>query len=596
MTAPGILDGDTDADGDTLTVASVNITGLQGTLNPQANGGFIFTPTAGFTGTTSFTYSVSDGFGSFDTGLVTINVEPDNRAPVIVAVADQTVSELGVLTIDVDATDPDGDTVTFELVSGPEGAFIDVATGQIVWSAPVLTPGVPLDFLVRATDGTTFADEAFTVTVLPDYLRVTSFASSANGFHVGFNRVFDVTTLNLYEGASAPRPLPPADVLLTTLGGTNQAGSIVLDEDQKGFTFIRTGAALAAGSYRATLTSSALGIHDLYGRALDGDADGNAGGNAVRTFTVAAPQAVLSIGDVARGPGQTLSVPANGTGLPIRLTGAGIAGATAVTFELAYDASLLDVRNVAAPPGSANRVTWLTLPDGRLQVSVTFATPMSAAGAEVARLIANVRPNAPYRATEILDISNVQVQVRTRTFAGQDNDGLHLVAYVGDATGDGRYTNQDIQQILQLGGSAQSGFAAFPLVDPVVVADASGDGRANVVDATLLLLEAIGLNRPEIPPIVVPAANLTFDVLATVGEAPAPLPFTALFGAQVSGAAGTAQATTKASAQTATPVINWQPPTNPTQPGTLYGARPEWLKSFVTGKGTSGTTAFSIKL
>ena len=44
-----------------------------------------------------------------------------------------------------------------------------------------------------------------------------------------------------------------------------------------------------------------------------------------------------------------------------------------------------------------------------------------------------------------------------------------------------------------LGGSAQSGFAAFPLVDPVVVADASGDGRANVVDATLLLLEAIGL-------------------------------------------------------------------------------------------------------
>ena len=281
VTAPGILDGDTDADGDTLTVASVNITGLQGTLNPQANGSFIFTPTAGFTGTTSFTYSVSDGFGGFDTGLVTINVEPDNRAPVIVAVADQTVSELGVLTIDVDATDPDGDTVTFELVSGPEGAFIDVATGQIVWSAPVLTPGVPLDFLVRASDGTTFTDEAFTVTVLPDYLRVTSFASSANGFHVGFNRVFDVTTLNLYEGASAPRPLPPADVLLTTLGGTNQAGSIVLDEDQKGFTFIRTGEALAAGSYRATLTSSALGIHDLYGRALDGDADGNAGGNAV---------------------------------------------------------------------------------------------------------------------------------------------------------------------------------------------------------------------------------------------------------------------------------------------------------------------------
>ena len=113
VTAPGILDGDPDADGDTLTVASVNITGLQGTLNPQANGGFVFTPTAGFTGTTSFTYSVSDGFGGFDTVLVTINVV--NTAPV----ADDetytirpgqtlTVTAPGVLDGDTDA---DGDAL-----------------------------------------------------------------------------------------------------------------------------------------------------------------------------------------------------------------------------------------------------------------------------------------------------------------------------------------------------------------------------------------------------------------------------------------------------------------------------------------------------
>ena len=57
VTAPGVLDGDTDADGDALSVASVNITGLQGTLNPQVDGSFIFTPNAGFTGTTSFTYA-----------------------------------------------------------------------------------------------------------------------------------------------------------------------------------------------------------------------------------------------------------------------------------------------------------------------------------------------------------------------------------------------------------------------------------------------------------------------------------------------------------------------------------------------------------
>ena len=120
--------------------------------------------------------------------MVTINVEAVNQAPVIVAVADQTVSELGVLTIDVDATDPDGDAITFELVNGPEGAFIDTVTGEIVWSAPVLTPGVPIDFLVRASDGTDSSDDSFTVTVLPDYLRVESFSGDANGFRVEFNR------------------------------------------------------------------------------------------------------------------------------------------------------------------------------------------------------------------------------------------------------------------------------------------------------------------------------------------------------------------------------------------------------------------------
>jgi large repetitive protein len=57
-------------------VLSVNVTGLQGTLLPRVDGGFNFTPTAGFTGITSFTYTVGDGFGGTDTGLVTIDVRP----------------------------------------------------------------------------------------------------------------------------------------------------------------------------------------------------------------------------------------------------------------------------------------------------------------------------------------------------------------------------------------------------------------------------------------------------------------------------------------------------------------------------------------
>ncbi len=255
--AAGFLANDTDADGDTVTAISIDDAPDNGIVVAFPDGSFNYTPNAGFTGTDSFVYQVADGFGGFDTATVTIDVLPANQAPTIVDVADQTVSELGVFTIDVDASDPDGDTVTFELVNGPDGAFIDTVTGEIVWSAPVVTPGVPIDFLVRASDGTDFSDDSFTVTVLPEYLRVSSFAGDANGFRVQFNRVFDVTTLNLYDGAPNARPLAPADVLLATLAGSNQAGSIVVDDDQKGFTFIRTGATLAAGDYRATLVSGA---------------------------------------------------------------------------------------------------------------------------------------------------------------------------------------------------------------------------------------------------------------------------------------------------------------------------------------------------
>ena len=44
-------------------VTLVNITGLQGAMTPFADGHFNFTPTTGFTGTFSFTYTVGDGFG-----------------------------------------------------------------------------------------------------------------------------------------------------------------------------------------------------------------------------------------------------------------------------------------------------------------------------------------------------------------------------------------------------------------------------------------------------------------------------------------------------------------------------------------------------
>ncbi len=57
---------------------------------------------------------------------------------------------------DADATDPDGDTLTFSLVDAPAGAEIDAATGLVSWLPE--TPGM-YRFVVRVEDGQGGSDE-----------------------------------------------------------------------------------------------------------------------------------------------------------------------------------------------------------------------------------------------------------------------------------------------------------------------------------------------------------------------------------------------------------------------------------------------------
>ena len=66
---------------------------------------------------------------------------------------------------------------------------------------------------------------------------------------------------------------------------------------------MQTGGAIAAGSYTLTLNSGSTAFHSLDGRALDGDYNGNAGGNYVTTLTYAAlPTRSSAFADFAQGP------------------------------------------------------------------------------------------------------------------------------------------------------------------------------------------------------------------------------------------------------------------------------------------------------
>jgi hypothetical protein len=71
IAAPGVLDNDTIAQGDTAILASSPTNGVAA-LNED--GSFIYIPVSGFSGTDNFTYIVSDGYNDSAPGKVTITV------------------------------------------------------------------------------------------------------------------------------------------------------------------------------------------------------------------------------------------------------------------------------------------------------------------------------------------------------------------------------------------------------------------------------------------------------------------------------------------------------------------------------------------
>lgn len=68
-----VLENDSDADGDTLTIVSMDTTGTLGTIEYQADGTVTYTPPLDWCGLDTFTYVMTDGFVEV-TATVTINV------------------------------------------------------------------------------------------------------------------------------------------------------------------------------------------------------------------------------------------------------------------------------------------------------------------------------------------------------------------------------------------------------------------------------------------------------------------------------------------------------------------------------------------
>ena len=530
-----MLGNDIDADGDTLTVLSADATVPHGILSQFADGSFSFAATAGFIGDTRYSYVVSDGYSS---SQATVTIHVTDAAPVLDAVADQVVNEGSTLTLDLHASDADDSNLSFSLLGAPAGAQLDAHTGHLSWTAGDQDAAQTFRVQVADPSGLT-AIRQFSVQVKLGKLVVTSFASADWGFAVRFNDSVDTAALNLY-GSGTP------DVTVT--GSTSGAvrGSVVMDDDGRGFSFIRTGAQLAADRYAVTIRGATDGVVNARRGALDGDANGVAGGNYATSFTLAAPPSVrLRLPDFARGPGQAANVPANGAGLPVTLASDGTVREIRLRLRADTDTlTVTEVRRGADLPADATlSVTAVAGSPGQFDIVMTRATPLPVnAALKLLAIIGSVPTTATLGDAGIVVLENVSINGAAAPLAG--DAAVDLVGYPGDADFDGRYTATDVTMVGRIGTGLQTGLTINARIDAQVIADIDGNGVVNALDTAQVLARSRAGSTAMIP--VVPVL-----VVAPVA-APVSLPTVV---AQVV-ASSTPQASTAATTASGKPSVN----------------------------------------
>ncbi|MEA4931871.1 MAG: Ig-like domain-containing protein, partial [Anaerolineaceae bacterium] len=205
---PGVLDNDTDADGDTLTAALV--TGVNnGSLTLNANGSFTYTPNANFNGVDTFTYKANDGTTDSNVATVTITVTAwVNTPPVAVADTYETdqgvelvVATPGVLSNDYDIDD---DVLTATLKTNvTKGTLVLLEDGSFSYKPDAGFCGTDsfvytLVSYPRITDAGWTADATVTITVYCD--AIISSEDLDGPFYVGNQQEFHVRLQNPAPG------------------------------------------------------------------------------------------------------------------------------------------------------------------------------------------------------------------------------------------------------------------------------------------------------------------------------------------------------------------------------------------------------------
>jgi hypothetical protein len=169
-----VLANDSDPDSDALTISSVTAP-ANGTA-AVISSAVLYTPAAGYNGSDSFSYTVSDGHGGSATASVSVTVTappppPPNRPPVAANDSATTPQDTGVnVSVLANDSDPDSDPLTVDSVTAPANGAA-VVNGTTVRYTPAGGYSGPDAFSYTVSDGhggTASASVAVTVTPSPN--------------------------------------------------------------------------------------------------------------------------------------------------------------------------------------------------------------------------------------------------------------------------------------------------------------------------------------------------------------------------------------------------------------------------------------------
>ena len=259
----------------------------------------------------------------------------------------------------------------------------------------------------------------------------------------------------------------------------------------------------------------------------------NSAGNYTATFNVGSSNnVILTTPSFARGPNQTLSVADDGTagssgnlatGLPIHISNG--SGVFSVDFTLTYNPALLAVGGASltsAVTSIPNGGWGLTINNntmhGTLEVSASGTVALPSGGLDIIKILGTIPSTAPYGASAVLTLTDVTINGSgNQQIASAGSQSIDKAAYFGDTAGPSSSSGGGLQVLPFLGEdlltsydsfdisrvvvNLDTGFYAYPLTDPRIIGDVTGDPSLTGLDSSYVLQESVGDNVPQIPAI-----------------------------------------------------------------------------------------------